>query len=183
MAMFDEKQINSYNCITAPADLRQKVLTACENTTPVKTFPVRQTLYRVAPLAACLLLFVSVLALNRSEPLMLQAGDTRLSTVSTQLSSTAEPASVAEPAAYGLRTCSPEPMQYTVTLTGNQSVEILSADGSASLDKDGNIIWTVIVPTQDMVYELFLLAGDDTYYVPLQYHAQDGSFSIRYEAQ
>lgn len=180
--MFDEKQINSYNSITAPADLRQKVLTACENTTPVKTFPVRQTLYRVAPLAACLLLFFSVASLNRNEPLMLQAGDTQLTTVSTQLPPMADPAPIAEPAAYGLRTGSYEPAQYTVTLTGNQSVEILSADGSASLDEDGNIIWTVIVPNDDVVYELILLAGDDTYIVPLRYHVQDGSFSIHCEA-
>ena len=181
--MFDETQINSYNCITAPADLKQKVLTACETTTPVKMFPPRQTLYKVAPLAACLLLLVSVFVLNQGEPLILQAGDLQLSNVSQPLSSKLDSAPVAEPASYGVRICSLEPEQYTVTLTGNQSMEILSADGSASFDEDGNIIWTVMVPTQDMVYELFLLAEDDTYYVPLRYNVQDGSFSIRYEAQ
>lgn len=181
--MFNEKQIESYNSITAPADLKQKVLTACENTAPVKKFPTQQTLLRVAPLAACLLLLFSVFALNRSEPLVLHAGSSLLSDADTQLPSAAQPAVVAGPVAYGTRTYSQEPQQYTITLTGNRSVEILSADGSASLDEEGNIIWTVIVPTNDMVYELFLLAGDNTYYVPLRYNVQDGSFSIRYEAQ
>lgn len=181
--MFNEQQVQSYNSITAPADLRQKVLTACENTAPVKKLPARQTLYRVAPLVACLLLLVSVLALNRNEPLMLYAGDIQLEESNITLPPVAEPVAVAEPASYGLRTCSLEPEQYTVTLTGSQSMEILTADGTATMDEAGNISWTVFVPTEDMVYELFLSTGDDTYYVPLQYNVQDGSFSIRYEAQ
>ncbi len=181
--MFDEQQINSYNCITAPADLRQKVMTACENTKVVKKPSISTSVYRFAPLAACLLLLLCVALLNRSEPLLLQADDLVLSSESTQLPPMAAPAPVAEPASYGMRTCSLEPVQYTVTLTVNREVEILSADGLTAFGEDGNIIWTVDVPTNDMVYELFLLAGDDTYYVPLQYHVQDGSFSIRYEAQ
>lgn len=181
--MFDEKQINSYNCITAPADLRQRVMTACENTKTVKKPSISTTVYRLAPLAACVLLFFSVLALNRSEPLLLQAGDTQLSSESIQLPPMAEPVAIAEPAAYGMRSYSLEPAQYTVTLTVNQDVEILSADGLTTMGEDDKIIWTVDVPTNDMVYELFLFAGDATYYVTLRYHVQDGSFSIQYEAQ
>lgn len=181
--MFDETQINSYKCITAPADLRQRVLTACENQTTVRKFPTGQALYRLAPLVACLVLIVSVFALNRNDSLMLYAGDMQLANTNQVLSPITETGSAAEPVSYGIRTCSLEPAQYTITLTGNQDMEILSVDGIAALDETGNITWAVYIPTKDMVFELFLSTGEDTYYVPLQYHAQDGCFSIRYEKQ
>lgn len=175
--MFDEQQINSYQSITAPANLKAKVMTACEDTKTAKRFSVPSYTYKLVPLAACLLLFFSVMALNRSEPLTLHAGDLQLGDYSVQLPAESE-ASVSVARAYSL-----EPAQYTVTLTGNQSMEILSADGFAALNEDGSITWTIDVPTNDMVYELFLLAEDETYYVPLRYTAAADSFSISYEAQ
>ncbi len=175
--MFDDKQIQSYKSITASADLRQKVMTACEGTGKVTQFPVRKTIYGLSTLAACMLLVVSVLLFGNADPLMLSAGGTTLSSEGVALPY------VAENMAYGLRTVSLEPAQYTVELTANQELEIREADGLAVLTEEGSIQWTVNVPNEDMVYELILLADGDMYEVFLRYNMQNGSFSIRYEAK
>lgn len=175
--MFDDTQVQSYKSITAPADLRQKVMTACENTGKVKHFYVPKTIYGVAPVAACLLLLIPLLMFGKADPLMLNAGSTALSSESVTLPP------VAVSAAYGLRTASLEPQQYTVMLNGNQDMEVVSADGLAVMDEEGNISWTVNVPNEEMVYELILLADGKSYEVFLRYNNADGSFSARYEAQ
>lgn len=175
--MFDDKQIQSYKNITAPADLRQKVMTACENTGKVTKFPVRKTIYGLAPLAACMLMLISVLLFGHTEPLVLSAGNTILSSESVALPY------VAENVAYGLRVASLEPAKYTVALTGNQKLEVVSADGLAVLAEDGSVQWTVNVPNEDMVYKLTLLAEGKDYVVILRYYAQSGNFSIQYDAE
>lgn len=179
--MFDEKQIQSYKSIAASADLRQKVMTACEGTGKVTKFPVQKTIYGLAPLAACMLLVISIVMFGNSQPLILNAGGTTLSSENVALPYVAE--GMAENVAYGLRVASLEPEQYTVELTGNQEMKVMSADGLAVLTEEGSIQWTVNVPNEDMVYELILLADGDTYTVFLRYNMQSGSFSIRYEAQ
>lgn len=179
--MFDEKQIQSYKSITASADLRQKVMTACENTDKVTKFPVRKTIYGLSTLAACMLLVISIVMFGNTQPLMLNAGGKTLSSEGVALPYVAE--GMAENAAYGLRVASLEPEQYTVKLTGNQEMEVASADGLAVLTEEGSIQWTVNVPNEDMVYELILLADGDTYAVFLRYNMQSGIFTIRYEAQ
>lgn len=175
--MFDDTQIQSYKSITAPADLRQKVMTACENTGKVRHFSVPKIMYGVAPVAACLLLLVPILMFGKADPLMLNVGSTALSSESVTLPP------VAMCAAYGLRTASLEPQQYTVTLTGNQDMEVVSADGLVVTDEEGNISWTVNVPNETMVYELILLAEGETYEVSLRYSVADGSFSVCYKKQ
>ena len=80
-----------------------------------------------------------------------------------------------------VRTISMDPQFYTVHLQTLPNVDILSADGDATIDEAGNLIWTVIVPEDDAVFTLTLQAGDSTYDVPLTYHSQDGSFSICYQ--
>ncbi len=175
--MFDDTQVQSYKSITAPADLRQKVMTACENTGKVRHFSVPKILYGVAPVAACLLLLLPMLMFGKADPLMLNVGSTALSSESVALPP------VAVSAAYGLRTASPEPQQYTVTLIGNQDMEVVSADGLAVTDEEGNISWTVNVPNETMVYELILLAEGKTYEVSLGYNATNGNFSVCYKEQ
>ncbi len=177
--MFDEKQIQSYKSITASADLRQKVMTACEAPQKVTRFPARQTIYGLASLAACMLLVISVMLFGDTEPLLLSAGNTVLSSESVALPRATE--GVAENVAYGLRVASLEPESYTVTLTGNQKLEVISADGLAVLAEDGSIHWTVNVPYEDMVYKLTLLAEEEAYEVTLRYNTQNGSFSIQYK--
>lgn len=179
--MFDDKQIQSYKSINAPADLRQKVMTACENTDKVTKFPVRKTIYGLSTLAACMLLVISIVMFGNSQPLMLNAGGTTLSDESVALPYVAE--GMAENVAYGLRVASLEPAQYTVELTGNQEMEVAGADGLAVLTEEGSIQWTVNVPNEDMVYKLSFLAEGKTYEVSLRYNAQSGIFSIRYEAE
>ena len=175
--MFHDSQVQSYKRITAPADLKQKTLAACENVSQVKTFTFPKAIYGLAPLAACLLLCFLLLPGNKNtDKLLLQTGDLQLSSYSETLPQATSLASVP-------RMISAEAPQYTITLTGNQTVEIVSADGLAVLDENGNIVWTVEIPYEDTDFELYLSAGEVTYYVPLTYHAQDGSFSIRYEAK
>lgn len=77
-----------------------------------------------------------------------------------------------------VRTVSMAPRQYTVSLWTDCDVEILSADGIASMDETGNLSWTIDIPEDDAAFHLYLRAGGITYDVPLQYHVQDGSFSI-----
>lgn len=179
--MFDDKQIQSYKSITASADLRQKVMTACESTDKVTKFPVRKTIYGLASLVAGVLLVISIAMFGNAQPLMLNAGGTTLSSEGMALPYAAE--GMAENVAYGLRVASLEPAQYTVELAGNQEMEVASADGLAVLTEEGSIQWTVNVPNEDMVYELILLAEGDTYTVFLRYNRQSGIFTIRYEAQ
>ena len=177
MAMFNNEQIQSYHRITAPADLKQKVMNACEATTDNRTFPFRKAIYGFAPLAACVLLFLFLWTPNNRQTLELTIEGTPLTADSMSLPYAAEPA-VAMARSY-----SQTPAQYTVTLAGNQTMELLSADGFASFSENGDIVWTVEIPSEDMVFELFLLSGEDTYYIPLRYHVQDGSFSIHYETK
>lgn len=179
--MFDEKQIQSYKSIKAPADLRQKVMASCDNTEKVTKFPIRKTIYGLAPLAACMLLLVSVMLFGNAKPLMLSVGTTTLSEESVALPRVTE--SVAENAAYGLRVASLEPEQYTVELTGSLEMEVINADGLAVITEDGSVKWTVDVPKDDMVYKLSLLAEGKDYMVILRYNAQSGNFSIQYEAK
>ncbi len=179
--MFDNTQIQSYKSITAPADLRQKVMTSCESTEKGKKFPVQKTIYGLAPLAACLLLVFSISMFDKGEPLMLSAGDIPLNGESATLPYMAE--SVAENAVYGLRVASLEPEKYAVTLIGNQEMEIVIADGLAVPAEDGSIQWTVIVPNEDMVYKLTLLAEGKDYVVTLRYNVQSGNFSIQYDEE
>ncbi len=170
--MFNQTQIESYQNITAPADLRERVFQACQNPKAKRNKPRMRAVYQLAPLAACLILCFTLFL--RSEPLTfyLMSGEIMLDTHSIQL-----PQPVQETEAL-VRTISLEPTLYTVSLQTSPNVEILSADGDATMDKEGNLTWTVIVPEEDMVFTLTLQAGDDTYYVPLTYHSQDGSFSI-----
>lgn len=183
--MFDDSQIQSYKSINAPADLRQKVITACEESQKVSKFPVRKTIYGLAPVAACMFLMIMVLMPRTFEPLMLRAGNTTLGSESVTLSPVAEAlvGNVPEPAAYGVRMASLEPVQYTVTLTGNQELEVTHADGFAAVTEDGSICWTVTVPNEDMVYKLTLLAEGEAYEVLLRYDVQSGSYSMQYEAK
>lgn len=173
--MFHEAQVQSYKKITASADLKERVMDACENTnkTPYRTS--RRIVYGLAPLAACLIL--AVLLLRTGEPLALTVGDTALCSEDVALPH------VAEPVACGMRSMSLETPQYTVTLCGNQEMEVLSVDGLAETDAEGSIIWTVDVPGEDKVYKLTLLAEKDTYEVFLRYNVMTGTFYISYEAQ
>lgn len=179
--MFDEKQIQSYKSITASADLRQKVMTACEGTGKVIKFPVRKTIYGLSTLVAAMLLVISIVMFGNARPLTLNAGGTTLSSESVALPYVAE--GMAENVAYGLRVASLEPEQYTVELTGNQEMKVASADGLAVLTEEGSVQWTVNVPNEDTVYELILLAEGNTYAVFLRYNMQSGIFTICYETQ
>ena len=183
--MFDDTQIQSYKSINAPAHLRQKVMTACEESQKVIKFPVRKTIYGLAPLAACMLLMIVLFMPKVTEPLMLRAGNTSLSSESVTLPNIAENmvGNVAEPAAYGVRMISLEPVEHTVTLTGNQEMEVVDADGLTVVAEDGSICWTVHVPNEDMVFKLTLLAEGENYEVILRYTAEDGSYSMQYEAK
>lgn len=174
--MFNQTQIESYKNITAPADLKEMVFIACQSTKDVKAFASKKNIYQLASLAACLILCFTLLLPSfqrESEPFYLLAGETVLDSYSIQL-----PSPMQETASL-VRTISMTPGQYTVSLQTNPNVEILSADGEATLDEYGYLTWTVTIPDRDMVFELTLCTEDDTYYVPLTYLVQDGSFSIR----
>ncbi len=175
--MFHDSQIESYKRITAPATLRERTLTACETVSPARPPAFSKVFYGLAPLAACILLLFLVLPRNNTgNELLLQAGDLKLSTQSSVLP-------FPEDTACTPRMASTRAPQYTIILTGNQTMDILSADGHAILDENGDVVWTVEIPATDTDFGLYLETGETTYYVPLTYHAQDGSFSIRYETK
>lgn len=176
--MFEHAQVQSYNQIKAPDVLKQRVFDACAKQETPAVFSWQKATMRLAPLVACLLLLIGVYALNRGEPLLIQVQDATLTTEYRML-----PAPESTETNPMIRTISLEPATYTVTLSLNQNVEIISAQGEATITEDGNLKWTVNVPYEDTLFELFLQAEDGIYYVPLQYLVNYGSFSIRCEKQ
>ncbi len=176
--MFEHTQVQSYNQIKAPAELKQRVFDACAKQETPAAFSWQKATMRLAPLAACLLLLIGAFALNRGEPLLIQVQDAPLTTEYRML-----PAPESAETNPMIRTVSLEPATYTVTLSLNQNVEVISAQGEATITEDGNLEWTVDVPYEDTLFELFLQTEDGIYYVPLQYLVNYGSFSIRCEKQ
>lgn len=176
--MFEHAQVQSYNQIKAPAELKQRVLEACTKQETATIFSWQKATLRLAPIAACLLLLIGTFALNRKDPLLIQVQDVPLTSEYRILSATEQ--AQANPM---VRTVSLEPATYTVTLSLNQAAEILSAQGEAILTESGNLEWTVTIPYEDTSFELSLQTEDETYDVSLQYLVNDGSFSIRCEKQ
>ena len=176
--MFEHAQVQSYNQIKAPAELKQRVLEACAKQETATSFSWQKATLRLAPIAACLLLLIGAFALNRKDPLLIQAQDAPLTSEYRMLSATEQ--AQANPM---VRTVSLEPATYTVTLSLNQTAKILSVQGEINMAEDGTLLWTVNIPCEDTVFELFLHSEDGTYYIPLQYHVNENSFSIRCEKQ
>lgn len=175
--MFHDSQIESYKRITAPVSLKERTLAACETARPLRHRSFSKVIYGLAPIAACLLLWFLVIPRNHTaDELVLQTGDFALNTQSNVLPHVASPASMC-------RTVSTQSPQYTITLTGNQTVEILSMDGHAALAENGDIVWTVDIPSTDTTFVLCLLAKEKIYDVFLSYDMQNGCFSIRYETK
>jgi len=177
--MFEHTQVQSYNQIKAPVELKQKVLEACTKQETKVSFSWQKATLRLVPLAACLLLFIGVFALNPKEPLLIQVDDVPVTSEYMALSYGLQPSDNNA----RIRPVSLEPATYTVTLSLNQSVEVISTQEKVAVTPDGTLEWTVAVPYEDTLFELFLQAEDGTYYVPLQYHVNEGSFSIRCEKQ
>ena len=176
--MFEHAQVQSYNQIKAPAELKQRVLEACAKQETSTSFSWSKATMRLAPIAACLLLLIGAFALNRKDPLLIQVQDVPLTSEYRMLSATEQ--AQANPM---VRTVSLEPATYTVTLSLNQTAKILSIQGEAILTESGNLEWTVNIPYEDTSFELSLQTEDETYDVSLQYLVNDGSFSIRCEKQ
>lgn len=179
--MFNQTQIESYKSISAPADLKSKVFEACRENKATSYGSYRKAAYRLAPIAACLVLCFSLFSLTfRSDhqPFYLTMGEIALGSDETPL-----PSPVQESAVTLVRTISLEPSPYTITLQTSPKAQILSADGDTWLDEEGNLTWTVLIPQEDAVFELTLQSGDETYLVPLTYHLQDGSITIRCQKQ
>lgn len=179
--MFNHTQIESYKSIGAPADLKSKVFEACRENKATSYGSYSRVSYRLAPIAACLVLCFSLFSLTfRSDhpTFYLSMGEIALGSEETLL-----PSPVQENTVTLVRTISLEPSPYTITLQTSPEAQILSADGDTWLDEEGNLTWTVLIPEDDAVFELTLQAGDETYLVPLTYHLQDGSISIRCQKQ
>ena len=173
--MFNQTQIESYQNIAAPAGLKERVFEACQNTHEKGTHLPMQTIYRLAPIAACLVLCLGLFSFafqSERQAFYLTMGEITLDSSETEL-----PPLVQEANAW-VRTISLEPRTYTISLQTNPDAEILSADGDVLLDEEGNVTWTVPIPEMDTVFTLTLQAGDETYFVHLTYHLQNGSFSI-----
>lgn len=177
--MFEHTQVQSYNQIKAPAELRSRVLVACAKQEKVANFSWQKVTLRMVPLATCLFLLIGVFALNQKDSLVIQVENTPVTSEYMTLTPVAQPSDNNA----RIRTISLEPATYTVALTPNQSVEIISTQENVSVTQNGTLEWTVAVPYEDTLFELFLQAEDGTYYVPLQYHVNEGSFSIRCEKQ
>ena len=176
--MFEHAQVQSYNQIKAPVELKQKVFEACSNQETATSFSWQKATARLAPIAACLLLLMGAFALNRKDPLLIKVQDAPITSEYRMLD-----APVQAQANPMIRTVSLAPASYTVTLSLNQDAEILSAQGEATMDEDGTLLWKVDVPNEDTLFELSLQTEDETYDVSLQYLVNDGSFSIRCEKQ
>lgn len=177
--MFEHTQVQSYNQIKAPAELKQKVLEACTNQEKTVSFSWQKATMRLAPLAACMFLLIGVITQNKKDSFVIQVENTPVTSEYMTLTPVAQPSDNNA----RIRTISLEPVTYTVALTLNKSVEVLSPQENITVTPDGTLEWTVIVPYEDTLFELFLQSEDRTYYVPLQYHVNEGSFSIRCEKQ
>lgn len=177
--MFEHTQVQSYNQIKAPAELKQRVFDACAKQEKVVSFSWQKASLRLAPLAACMFLLIGIFALNQKDSFVIQVEDTPVTTEYMALTPIVQPSDNNAK----IRTVSLEHNTYTVQLTPNQKVEAFSANGEVYITEDGTLEWTVVVPYEDTLFELFLYAEDETYYVPLQYHVNEGSFSIRCEKQ
>lgn len=176
--MFEHAQVQSYNQIKAPAELKQRVLEACAKQETATSFSWSKATMRLAPIAACLLLLIGAFALNCKDPLLIQVQDAPLTSEYRILDAPVQ--AQANPL---IRTISLEPATYTVALSLNQDAEILSAQGEATITEDGTLLWTVDVPYEDTLFELSLQTEEETYDVSLQYLVNNGSFSIRCEKQ
>ena len=177
--MFEHTQVQSYNQIKAPTELKQRVFDACAKQETPTVFSWQKATMRLAPLAACLLLLIGAFALNQKEALLIQVENVPVSSEYMMLSYVDQ----SRDNNAKIRTISLEHHTYTVKLTLNQHVEAFSASGDIFITEDGILEWTVTVPYEDTLFELFLQAEDGTYYVPLQYHVNESSFSIRCEKQ
>ncbi len=177
--MFEHTQVQSYNQIKAPDELKQRVLEACTKQEKTANFSWQKATLRLAPLAACLFLLIGVMALNQKDSLVIQVENTPVTSEYMALSPVAQPVDNNAK----VRTVSLKPNTYTVRLTLNQQVEAFSAKGEISIAEDGALEWTVEVPYEDTLFELFLQAEGGTYYVSLQYLVKISSFSIRCEKQ
>lgn len=176
--MFEHAQVQSYNQIKAPAELKQRVFDACAKQETSSGFSRQKTTLRLAPLAACLLLLIGTWFLNNEDTLLIQVQDTPVTSEYRMLPA---PESVGTNSM--IRTISLEPATYTTALSLNRSVKILSVQGEINMTEDGTLLWTVNIPCEDTIFELFLHSEDGTYYIPLQYHVNENSFSIRCEKQ
>lgn len=177
--MFNNTQIESYQNITAPADLKKRVLVACQSTKEVKAFAPAKNMYHLATLAACLVLCFTLFLPSfqkEREAFYLLCGEKTVDAYNMQLPPLPQDTNAM------VRTISMEPTLYTICLQTTPDVDIVCADGDATLDESGNLAWTVMVPEDNAVFTLTLQAGDDTYEVSLTYHSQDGSFSISCQA-
>ncbi len=177
--MFEHTQVQSYNQIKAPAELKQRVFDACTKQETTSNFSWQKATLRLAPLAACLLLLMGAFVLNQKDPLLIHVENVPVTSEYMVLSDVAQPSDSNARA----RTISLEHNTYTVRLNLNQHVDAFSAKGNISIAEDGTLEWTVAIPYEDTLFELFLYVEDETYYVPLQYHVNEGSFSIRCEKQ
>ena len=177
--MFSEEQIKSFQDIKAPAGLRERVVHAVADSSKPALFSYKKALLSFAPVAACLILCVSLSSFygKQNAHLTLFTEGQTLSSTELLLPSRSETTT------YLVRTASLEPRTYNLELSSDQSMEILTCDGSYSCLDETHVTWNVSVPTEDTIYQMEIRRGNTTYVVHLSYHAATDTFSISYETK
>ena len=178
--MFNEEQINSFQNIKAPAGLRERVVHAVAVSEKPSFFSYKRALLSFAPVAACLILCVSLFSFygnNQNTPLTLFAEGQSISSEELFLSP------MTAPAASLVRTASLEPRTYSLELSSKQDMEVLSGDGSYTCPDKTHVNWNISIPVEDTIYSLEISRGKDTYLIHLSYHAATDTFSIYYETK
>ena len=177
--MFSEQQIKSFQEIKAPVGLRDRVVNACNETKRTSVFSYKKVLLSFAPVAACLILCVSLFSIygKQHAPLTLFAEGQSLSSEELFLAPD-------NPSSNSLiRTASMEPKMYSLELSSGQDMEVLSGDGSYNCPDKTHVNWNISVPTEDTIYTMKISRGKDIYLVHLTYHAATDTFSIYYETK
>lgn len=178
--MFNEEQIKSFQNIKAPAGLRERVVHATLESKKSSFFSYKKALLSFAPVAACLILCVSLFSFNgknHNTPLTLFAEGQSISSEEMFLSP------MTEPAVSLVRTASLEPRTYSLELSSKQDMEVLSGDGSYTCPDKTHVNWNISVPMEDTIYSMEISRGKDIYLVHLSYHAATDTFSIYYETK
>lgn len=191
--MFDNKEIEAYRKISAPADLREKVLSSCtEEMKPARN--VSRMIRTVSTLAACLILVIcfSVMALGHfSETEIFISGEMLTHENEKTLSASVTPAT------YEVRTLSPTvEVPITLTTKGNAKIsvsngvlcvlnrengEVLATVSSGTVyetAKDAAFVWVVSADTEQKNFEMTVKRLFNTEIIKLTYEETTGEWMI-----
>ncbi len=190
--MFDSKEIEAYRAISAPADLRQKVLSSCtEEMKPARNFS--RMIRTVSTLAACLVLVTcfSVMALGN-----FFEADAFISGEMITEEATVFAEEEAMPLSLDARTLSHVDVPMTLEMRGKTEItvsdgvllilddttdevlETVSSGTAYKTDKTTALIWTISADAEQKSFEMTIKSLFNTEVITLTYEETLGEWLI-----